>query len=123
MDIIIQNPALAFTAVIITGILASLPGLYATYIQRKRIKAEGRKEEAEAAEIITRAYTRLQESYVAMIASIEESYKDCSEKMDLLAIEVEELRKENKQLIRENGVLCKQVKRLETQIEELINGK
>ncbi len=116
MDTIIQNPTLAFVAVIITGILASLPGLYAAWNQRKRMKAEGVKEEAESTEIITRAYARLQASYVAMITSIEESYKECSEKMETLTIEVAELRKEN-------AALREQIKRLEAQIEELINGK
>ncbi len=116
MDTIIQNPTLAFIAVIATGILASLPGLYAAWIQRKRIKAEGVKEEAEATEIITRAYARLQASYADMIASIEESYKECSEKMEVLTVEVKELRKEN-------AALREQIKRLEAQIEELINGK
>ena len=112
MDTIIQNPILAFVAVIITGILASLPGLYAAWIQRKRIKAEGVKEEAEASEIITRAYARLQESYMTMIAGIEESYKECSERMEYLTIEVEELRKENQDL-------RKQIKMLEQVITDL----
>lgn len=119
MESIIQNPTLAFVAVIITGILASLPGLYAAWIQRKRIRAEGMKEEADAAEIITRAYARLQASYAAMIESIEENYRDCSEKMELLAIEVDELRKENKQLIKDNAGLRKQIRTLETHIADL----
>jgi CTP synthase (UTP-ammonia lyase) len=112
METIIQNPALAFIAVILTGILASLPGLYATWIQRKRIKAEGVKEDAQAAKIITEAYTKLQASYVDMIEAIRESYKECSEKMEILTIEVEELSKENE-------ALRKQVKVLELVIVDL----
>ncbi len=112
METIIQNPTLAFIAVLATGILASLPGLYATWMQRKRIKAESVKSDAEAAEIISRAYTKLQASYVAMIAAIEENYKECGEKVELLTIEIAELRKENKQL-------KEQVKVLEQVIEDL----
>ncbi len=110
---------LAFIAVIITGILASLPGIYATWIQRKRIRAEGVKEEAEAAEIISKAYAQLQASYVAMIDTIKVSYRDCSEKMEALAIEVEELRKENKTLLKDNAGLRKQIKTLENRIADL----
>ena len=119
MESIIQNPVLAFIAVIITGILASLPGIYATWTQRKRIRAEGVREEAEAAEIISRAYAQLQASYVAMIDTIKVSYRDCSEKMEALAIEVEELRKENKQLLKDNAGLRKQIKILETLVADL----
>ena len=119
MESIIQNPVLAFLAVIITGILASLPGVYATWTQRKRIRAEGVKEEAEAAEIISRAYATLQASYVAMIDAIKESYRDCSEKMELLAVEVEELRKENKTLLKDNAGLRRQIKTLENRITDL----
>ena len=123
MNTIIQNPTLAFIAVIITGILASLPGLYAAWTQRKRIKAESTREDAEAAEIISKAYTKLQASYVSMIDAIKENYKECSEKMETLTVEVRELRKENAVLMKENADLCTQIKRLEAQIEELINGK
>ena len=119
MESIIQNPVLAFLAVIITGILASLPGIYATWTQRKRIRAEGVKEEAEAAEIISKAYAQLQASYVAMIDTIKTSYRDCSEKMEALAIEVEELRKENKTLLKDNAGLRRQIKTLETRIADL----
>ena len=119
MNTIIQNPTLAFIAVVVTGILASLPGLYAAWTQRKRIKAETVKEDAEAAEIISKAYTQLQASYVAMIEAIKENYKECSEKMELLLVEVEELRKENKQLIKENAALCKQIKTLEKHVADL----
>ena len=119
MESIIQNPVLAFLAVIITGILASLPGVYATWTQRKRIRAEGVKEEAEAAEIISRAYAQLQASYVAMIDAIKENYRDCSEKMEALAIEVEELRKENKTLLKDNAGLRRQIKTLEERIADL----
>jgi uncharacterized protein involved in exopolysaccharide biosynthesis len=119
METIIQNPTLAFIAVIVTGILASLPGLYAAWTQRKRIRAETVREEAEAAEIISKAYTQLQESYVDMIAAIKESYKECNDKMELLMTEVEELRKENKKLIKENEALCEQIKVLEQLIADL----
>lgn len=122
MDTIVQNPTLAFIAVIITGIIASLPGLYAAWIQRKRIRAEGVKEEAEATDIITQAYARLQASYATMIDDIRESYQECGEKMEILTLEVIELRKENAFLVKENAALCIQIKRLEVQIEELING-
>lgn len=119
MESIIQNPVLAFVAVIITGILASLPGIYATWTQRKRIRAEGVKEEAQAAEIISKAYAQLQASYVAMIDTIKVSYRDCSERMEALAIEVEELRKENKTLLKDNAGLRKQIKTLENRIADL----
>ncbi len=119
METIIQNPILAFIAVIATGIIASLPGLYAAWTQRKRIKAETVKEEADAAEIISRAYARLQASYVDMIASIKENYQECNDKLEKLLVEVEELRKENKQLIRENETLCKQIKVLEGLVADL----
>jgi predicted nuclease with TOPRIM domain len=77
------------------------------------------REEAEAAEIISKAYTQLQESYVDMIAAIKESYKECNDKMELLMTEVEELRKENKKLIKENEALCEQIKVLEQLIADL----
>jgi FtsZ-binding cell division protein ZapB len=120
MESIVQNPTLAFIAIIITGILASLPGVYATWTQRKRIRAEGAKESAEATEIIGRAYQQLQAQYKEMIIAIKESYEECSGKIDLLTLEVEELRKENKQLIKENADFCKQIKALEGYIEDLI---
>lgn len=123
MESIIQNPTLAFIAVIVTALLASSPGLYAAWTQRKRIKAETVKEDAEAAEIISKAYTQLQASYVSMIDAIKENYAECSEKMEALTVEVKELRKENAHLLKENAALRKQVRKLETQIEELINGK
>lgn len=119
MDTIIQNPILAFIAVVITGMLASIPGVYATWTQRKRIKAEGAKESAEATEIIGKAYTQLQKQYQEMIIAIKKSYDDCSSRIDLLTCEVEELRKENRQLIKENADLCKQIKILEGYIEDL----
>jgi cell shape-determining protein MreC len=105
MESIIQNPVLAFIAILATGILASLPGIYATWTQRKRIKAEGVTEDAQAAKIITEAYTKLQASYVDMIEAIRESYKECNEKMELLTNEVEELHKENKALREQIKVL------------------
>ena len=119
METLIQNPTLAFLAVVITGILASLPGIYATWTQRKRIRAEGFKESAEATEIIGKAYTQLQKQYQEMIIAIRESYEECSGKIDLLTCEVEELRKENRQLIKENVDLCEQIKALERLIEDL----
>jgi len=119
MNTIIQNPTLAFIAVIATGILASLPGLYAAYTQRKRIRAESGKEDAEAAEIISVAYTRLQASYVDMIASIKEGYQECNSKLEMLIIEVEELRKENRQLIQENEALRCQIVVLEGLVSDL----
>ena len=119
METLIQNPTLAFLAVVITGILASLPGIYATWTQRKRIRAEGFKESAEATEIIGKAYTQLQKQYQEMIIAIRESYEECSCKIDLLTCEVEEIRKENRQLIKENVDLCEQIKALERLIEDL----
>ena len=119
METIIQNPTLAFIAIIITGILASVPGVYATWTQRKRIKAEGAKESAEATEIIGQAYAQLQNQYKEMIIAIKKSYEECSCKIDLLTCEVEELRKENQQLMKENVELCIQIKSLEGYIENL----
>ena len=112
MESIIQNPYLAFLAVIVTGILASVPGIYATWTQRKRIRAEGVKEEAEAAEIIGRAYRELQEGYKDMMDTIQSGYDDCSGKLEKLSLEVVELRKEN-------AALKKQIKVLEQVIVDL----
>lgn len=119
MESIIQNPTLAFLAVIITGLLASVPGVYATWTQRKRIKAEGIKEEAEAAEVISRAYALLQEQYKELIMAIKESYEECSGKIDLLTVEVDKLRTENAKLIAENESLCQEIKSLKRHIERL----
>jgi len=118
-ELFTQSPTLAFIGAVVIALLGAIPGIYAIWNQRNKTQAEVVRTDAEAAEIIGRAYKQLQDSYLEMIEAIQSDFKECAGKIDKLTTEIAALKAENEKLILENVALCEEMKKLEIRINEL----